>query len=121
MHLSKQIGKRLQEQRIIRGYTQEEFAKAMGVVKRTQASYEAGDAEPKAGYLCKAAALGVDVLFVMTGMPAPTPAESLSPVEAKVLDNYRALAVEDQAAVHRLTTSLAESVQNTKLNKASSE
>ncbi|MDT4862600.1 hypothetical protein FQZ97_972640 [compost metagenome] len=121
MHLSKQIGKRLQEQRAFLGYTQEAFAKVMGIVKRTQASYEAGDAEPKAGYLYRASELGVDVLYVMSGVPTPKPMHGLSPAEEKVLENYRALPDDDQAAVRRLTSALAESIQNNRLTKASGE
>ncbi|MCY1303353.1 hypothetical protein D9M68_811230 [compost metagenome] len=116
---SKEIGIRLQAERNRLGLSQTEFAERLGIGLRTQASYESGRSEAKAVYLSHAAALGVDVLFVMTGVPAPTPAESLSQTEAKVLENYRALAVEDQAAVRRLTSSLAESIQNTRLNKAS--
>ncbi|AOE85852.1 helix-turn-helix domain-containing protein [Pseudomonas sp. TCU-HL1] len=119
MHLSKEIGKRLQEQRVFLGYTQEVFAAQLGVAKRTQASYEAGKNEPKAGYLSQALLLGVDVMYVMTGVRSPRPAEGISVAEEKILENYRALADEDQASVRRLTSALAESIQSNKLNKVS--
>lgn len=120
-HSSLSLGKRLQEQRELLGLTQEKFAQLLGIAKRTQAHYEGDGSEPKAGYLAAASALGVDVMYVMTGQPTLRPADSLSVMEAKVIDNYRALPDEDQASVRRLTDALAQSAGKNEVKKKSGE
>ncbi len=51
---------------------------------------------------------GVDVLYVLTGARTPVAVENLSQVEEWVLGSYRSLVKEDQDAIRRLTTTLAE-------------
>jgi hypothetical protein len=50
----------------------------------------------------------VDVLYVLTGAPQRRANDNLSHLEEKVLGNYRAMFKEDQDAIRRLTTTLAE-------------
>lgn len=120
-HSSPSLGKRLQEQRELLGLTQEKFAKLLGIAKRTQAHYEGDGSEPKASYLAAASALGVDVMYVMTGQPTLRPADSLSVMESRVIDNYRALPEEDQASVRRLTDALAQSASTDEVKKKGGE
>lgn len=47
-------------------------------------------------------------MYVLTGIATPTQLENLSQIEEKVLGNYRAMFKEDQDAIHRLTSTLAE-------------
>lgn len=61
------IGERLRAERQRLGYVQADFGAAVGVSKTTQFNYEAGDRTPDARYLRKAAALGLDLLHVVTG------------------------------------------------------
>lgn len=61
------IGERLRAERQRLGYVQADFGAAVGVSKTTQFNYEAGDRTPDARYLRKAAALGMDLLHVVTG------------------------------------------------------
>ncbi|HLO94026.1 MAG TPA: S24 family peptidase [Burkholderiaceae bacterium] len=61
------IGERLRAERQRLGYVQADFGAAVGVSKTTQFNYEAGDRMPDARYLRKAAALGMDLLHVLTG------------------------------------------------------
>lgn len=61
------IGERLRAERQRLGYGQADFGAAVGVSKTTQFNYEAGDRMPDARYLRRAAALGLDVLLVVTG------------------------------------------------------
>lgn len=109
MHLSREaIGSRLQEERKRVGLNQDEFAQLVGVAKRTLAGYESGSGEVGAAALALAAAIGVDVLYVVTGERRPLPAASLSAAEADLLSHYRALPVADQAGAARMVTALAE-------------
>ncbi|EFW84555.1 putative Regulatory protein [Pseudomonas savastanoi pv. glycinea] len=54
------------------------------------------------------AAKGVDVLYVLTGASTPVPIDNLSVIEEKILGNYRVLGKDDQDAIRRLTTTIAE-------------
>lgn len=103
------IGDRLREERERLDLSQAAFGEIGGVKANAQGKYEKGERFPDAAYMAALAAIGVDVLFVLTGTRTPRPVEGLSVAEEKVLDNYRSLPEEDQASVRRLTTALAES------------
>lgn len=106
------IGERLKEERERIGLNQTDFAAKAGASKNSQYNYEKGERNPDSAYLAAVAAVGVDVLYVLTGTRTPRPVEGLSVAEEKVLDNYRSLPEEDQASVRRLTNALAESTAN---------
>jgi transcriptional regulator with XRE-family HTH domain len=100
------IGYRLRKERERLGLSQRAFGEIGGVEANAQGKYESGDRAPKADYLAAVAAKGVDVLYVLTGTPIPI--DNLSVAEEKVLGSYRVLDKEDQDAIRRLTTTLAE-------------
>jgi transcriptional regulator with XRE-family HTH domain len=102
------IGARIREERERLGLSQRAFGEIGGVEPNAQGKYESGDRTPKADYLANVAAKGVDVLYVLTGSRTPTPIAHLSQVEEWVLGSYRSLVKEDQDAIRRLTTTLAE-------------
>ena len=102
------IGSRLRQERERLGMSQKAFGVIGGVEANAQGKYENGDRAPKADYLSRVAERGVDVLFVLTGSPTPTLVDNLSQVEEKVLVSYRVLQKEDQDAIRRLTTTLAD-------------
>lgn len=68
---------------------------------------------PDASYLVAIAAVGVDVMYVLTGVRDVRSSGDLTPGESKVLTNYRALPEKDQASVRRLTDALAQSLGDT--------
>lgn len=102
------IGARLREERERLELSQRAFGEIGGVEPNAQGKYENGDRTPKADYLAAVAAKGVDVLYVLTGARTPAPIENLSEVEGWVLGSYRTLIKEDQDAILRMTTALAE-------------
>ncbi|AAY92830.2 XRE family transcriptional regulator [Pseudomonas protegens] len=102
------IGSRLRQERERLGLSQKVFGEIGGVEANAQGKYESGDRAPKADYLSRVAAKGVDVLYVLTGSRIPIQSGGLSQTEEKVLDCYRALFKEDQDAICRLTSTLAE-------------
>ncbi len=102
------IGSRLRQERERLGLSQKVFGEIGGVEANAQGKYESGDRAPKADYLSRVAARGVDVLYVLTGSRTPVQAGRLSRTEEKVLDCYRALFKGDQDAICRLTATLAE-------------
>lgn len=102
------IGFRLRKERERLGLSQRVFGEIGGVEANAQGKYESGDRAPKADYLAAVAAQGVDVLFVITGIPTPISVDNLSAVEERVLVNYRVLEKEDQEAIRRLTSKMAE-------------
>ena len=58
--LRKESGARLREERMRLKLSQEAFAEKVGVHRRTQLNYEAGEREPDAAYYEAAASLGID-------------------------------------------------------------
>lgn len=102
------IGYRLRKERERLGLSQRAFGEIGGVEANAQGKYESGDRAPKADYLAAVSAKGVDVLYVLTGKATPIPLDNLSLAEEKVLGSYRTLHKEDQDAIRRLTTSMAE-------------
>lgn len=102
------IGSRLRKERERLGLSQRAFGEIGGVEANAQGKYESGDRAPKADYLAAVAARGVDVLFVLTGNPTPIPVDNLSMAEKNVLGSFRTLHKEDQDAIRRLTTTMAE-------------
>ncbi|EAB4161848.1 helix-turn-helix transcriptional regulator [Salmonella enterica] len=92
------IGTRLREERERVGLSQPAMGEIGGVTKLTQLNYEKGDRMPDAAYLSILhATLGIDVLYILTGVRTPTPdgTVSVSSEERALLDNYRAM---DEAA-----------------------
>ncbi|WP_024645872.1 helix-turn-helix domain-containing protein [Pseudomonas syringae] len=102
------IGYRLRKERERLGLSQRVFGEIGGVEANAQGKYESGERTPKADYLAAVAARGVDVLYVLTGTPTPTPVNDLSDAEEKVLGSYRILDKKDQDAIRRLTITIAE-------------
>lgn len=115
------IGARLREERERLGLSQRAFGEIGGVEPNAQGKYENGDRTPKADYLAAVAARGVDVLYVLTGSRTPAPIENLSEVEEWVLGSYRTLVKEDQDAILRLTTTLAEYTAAYELDRKNSQ
>ena len=102
------IGSRLRQERERLGLSQKIFGEIGGVEANAQGKYESGGRAPKADYLSRVAERGVDILYVLTGSPTPLQLENLSQLEEKILENYRAMFKEDQDAIRRLTSTLAE-------------
>lgn len=86
------IGARLREERERLGYSQEAFGAVGGVLKRAQIHYEKAERNPDAAYLAAIAAIGADVLYVLTGQYAGgvKPAPALTSEEAAMLEYFRA-------------------------------
>ncbi|QIL81827.1 helix-turn-helix transcriptional regulator [Diaphorobacter sp. HDW4A] len=85
------IGTRLRDERERLEMTQDQFAELGGVGKRALVYYEKNERSPDAAFLAAVAQVGVNVLYVLTGVHAPgVKAESpLAPDEKIMLDNYR--------------------------------
>lgn len=110
MHLSEEIGSRLQEERRRCGLTQLQIAEALGIAKRTQANWESGTSDATASYLSRCAAeFGFDVPYILTGVRTTLAADSLSQAEDVVVKQYRSLPEEDQRAIRRYLKALADS------------
>lgn len=84
------IGKRLQEERERLTLNQTNFAGLVGVDRKSLFNYENNKQQPNAAYLAKAASVGIDVLYVLTGMRNENVAGT--PTELAYLRNCRALA-----------------------------
>lgn len=101
-------GARLREERERLGLTQQALGEAAGVTNITQSNYEAGRRSPAADYLAAAAAAGVDVLYVVTGVRTPVASpQALDEDTQAMVDIYRRLPIDDRAAVRRIANSAA--------------
>ncbi len=116
------IGSRLRSERLRLGVSQSALAEACGAKKTSQINYEAGRTYPDADYLVKAAAVGVDVLYVLTGERAPISPEpgaafsaALTGEEAALVDNFRHSSAEGRCAIAAAGAALA---QHAALKKA---
>lgn len=89
------------------GLSQEEFAAATGITKKTQGLYERNERSPSAKYLAALAEHGVDVLYVLTGQRTMPAADALSEAETQLVEAFRAMPAESQAAMLQLTSSLS--------------
>lgn len=58
---------RLKDERLRCGLTQTQLAEAAGVSTRAQIRYETGESQPNTDYLAAIAALGIDILYIITG------------------------------------------------------
>lgn len=102
------IGERLREERERLRLSQAAFGEIGGVKANAQGKYENGERFPAADYLQAVAEVGVDVLYVVTGVRAPQPAESISAAEADLVMHYRQLSPGDQFVAAKMVTALAE-------------
>lgn len=86
------IHDRLREERERLNLTQAALAEIAGLTKLAQVRYEKGDRHPDTRYLAAIADVGVDVLYVVTGMHAGgvRPAPTLTADEEAMLACWRA-------------------------------
>lgn len=95
------IGERLRSERERLRMPQAAFAELCGVKKLAQINYESNKRRPDADYLAKAAAAGVDVAYVVTGVrTGPAPA-ALPARERTLLENYQKTDAEGRRAIER--------------------
>ena len=85
------VGRRLLQERERLGMSQAAFFAACGVSKKAQFNFENDHNIPGGAYLIAAAALGVDVLYVLTGQrsKAIEPMQELPRQEQAWLEIYR--------------------------------
>lgn len=82
------ISDRLIEGRKALGLSQQALADRVGIALRSQQNYEKGDRSPDANYLAALAAAGVDVLYLLTGVPEGK-AQAVSAPGQMLLDRAR--------------------------------
>lgn len=61
-------GERLKEERERLKYTQISFSEIAGISSRAQINYEKGERTPDGNYLAEITKIGVDVMYVLTGV-----------------------------------------------------
>ncbi|WP_273822716.1 XRE family transcriptional regulator [Pseudomonas asplenii] len=102
------VGLRLREERDRLSLSQADFGSLMGVSRGTQKNYEleAAVAALDLKYVKALEENGVDAFYVLTGQRAY--GEALSDVEMLILNQYRSIPTEDQAAVRRFLKAMAD-------------
>jgi transcriptional regulator with XRE-family HTH domain len=104
---------RLREQRTALGFSQEQAGKAAGVSREMWSRYESGRATVGMDVLQRIAAVGFDVLYVLTGQSPLRAAEPSPPAISRrgrtLLENYLACDEDGQKAIERMATLEAQS------------
>lgn len=90
------IGERLREERERLGLKQPALAEIAKTTKKTQIEYEKNITSPKAVYLAEVAKLGIDIQYVITGVPSVT---SMSSQEMMLIEQFRSLDERGKGAV----------------------
>jgi len=109
------IAERIKEERERLGLSQSKFGSIAGVSKQTVITWEKGNTSPTAVQLNEMSSFGLDAMYVLLGRRTIA-VQSLTVRETCMLENYRALAEEDKAAMQRVSHALA---QSAKLNDES--
>lgn len=86
------------------------MAQIGGVTRNTQGSYERDERRPDTGYLKALHAVGLDVLYVVTGARTPERAGALSDDEEVLIKRYRSIPLDDQKSVRRFLQAIADDV-----------
>lgn len=101
------IGERLKEERERLGLNQTDFAALAGASKNTQYNYEKGERSPDSNYLAAAAAQGVDILYVVTGVRTPQASASFTAEETELVLILRSMEEGDRAVLTRTARAFA--------------
>lgn len=101
-----QLCERLLEERKRLGLTQEQMAKAGGVVKRTYCNYEAGEREPSSSFLASIKAAGVDIGYLLFGVMEIDDLGT-TPSESRLLNLYRQCSDDNKNALEAMALALA--------------
>ncbi|UVA80501.1 helix-turn-helix domain-containing protein [Pandoraea commovens] len=108
------IGSRLKAERKRLGINQTDFSAIAGVQKNAQSNYESDVRSPDAAYLAAVAKAGVDVAFVVTGVPSDS---ALTEDEVDLVRRYRgAPDVVKAVAIAALTAGAAPSSSKYQMN-----
>lgn len=111
----REIGARLQAERERLGYTEQQIASLLGVPLDQYQRYESGELDPGVFRMTRVAAIGFDILYVIT-------AERHSPVneENELLARFRELSSRGKTSVfmtldalERLAPNLRRTIRNT--------
>ena len=86
------VGQRVKEERERLQMTQVAFAEACGAKKRQQIYFEQDVNVPGGSYLIRAASLGCDVQYLLTGVRSP----NFTQAEKVLVEKYRALSADEQ-------------------------
>lgn len=101
------IGERIRAERKRLGHNQTEFAALAGIELATQSRYETAKQRPKLDYLFSIASVGADTQFILTGKRSG--GDTLSTIEAALLDNFRQASASTKTAVAHILSVIAAS------------
>ncbi|BBL25467.1 helix-turn-helix domain-containing protein [Comamonas terrigena] len=105
-NFSNPYGERIKSERLRLDIQQLAFAEACGVSRGGLLKWEKGEASPNAAALAAMSALGVDVLYVVTGQRAGEAESTLAPAERDLLQAWRLGGEKGRAALAAIAAAL---------------
>ncbi|WP_397448105.1 helix-turn-helix domain-containing protein [Pseudomonas sp. NA-150] len=102
------IGCRLRQERIRLNFSQRELGLRCGVEANAQMNYENDRRSPNALYLVRAAEVGVDVVYVVTGKPTLIRKCDLHDSEYALLHHLQLIPLDTHQAMTSLIVRLAQ-------------
>lgn len=105
-HKSQLLGERLKEERFRVAMQQIDLADACGVSRGGLLKWEKGEAAPNATALAAMDALGIDVLYVVTGRRSAASEDTLAPAEKDLLSAWRGGSSKGRAALAAMAEAL---------------
>lgn len=110
------IGERLKEIRSSMGLNQTDFATLVGYSRNAQAHYERDERSPDAKYLSALASIGIDVMYVLTGIKSEL--ANITVEEQKLIEHYRAMSEVSRVNIQAVGSALAQSAPDKHVKKA---
>jgi transcriptional regulator with XRE-family HTH domain len=104
------VGERLKEERERLGLNQTEFGALLGVSRGTQKNYEQGANSLDLRYVSALEEHGADAAFVLTARRCTPLGQLFSADEAELINQFRSITEEDQAAIRRFLQAMADDV-----------
>ncbi len=114
------IGDRIKEERERLGFTQPQFAEAAGAAKRTLIEWEKGATSPTAVQLSALVSIGVDALYVLTGVRSGA-APVLAPEQLQAGFSVDVLSRDEQCLVENIRAVPEPGLRLIRLNRTVSE
>ena len=104
------LAKRLRSERHAHSLSQHQLAAIGAIQPNAQGHYENGARRPRADYLLRIYAAGLDVRYILTGERTRIDASALSDEEQAFLRSFRLINLEERHAFEQILSTMASGI-----------